>query len=657
MSDVWWEAPLALLLRVAAPLTTVVVTFQVLRGGLDWPPTVAALAGLLAGACLELLRSRHLGQRLSLKDLARVYGWAVAAWAAALCMLVLARGLLVRLGWLPGSAVVLGMLVGWAVARVLLARYLESGGERFVRGRAMTPTAKARRQLRQAVAKETNEAAVGRPVWAGEQLPLQAAALSYLAAGMPGSGKTTLIASLMNSVLPSVGRGHGCRALVYDDKQEYVARLHGIVDPARLVLLNPLDQRSYAWDIAADVTDYVVALQLATVFIPPEPHSTQPFFTDSARKLMAEVMHVFMTRTPKDWTFRDVVLACSTYDALRRVLNATWFGQAALETTFGARRSGGDIMSTLGTKLAYLPPLAAGWEAAARERQRVSLTNWVNGEGVLVLSGDPTVRQSLDAVNQILLNRATQLLLGRPEPVTDRTWVFLDELREGPLFSDAHCALNQGRTKGLSLVIGFQTLEGMEARYGEKEARELISGCEIRAFLRMESEATCRWASDSIGQSEFLRYERSFSPQGISSAERLVEKALVLPSQLRSLPRPEQTGRLCGWYITPFTGAFYRELLRADTARLMPQPAVDEHGNPVPNATRRPARDLELAPWTEEDYRRLALPPLPPESKQRKPKRKANADTARNAEASADRQEPATPGFTLKRFWGPDHRS
>lgn len=607
MAESWWGVSLALLTRLFAPLVAGVVTGLALRFAFGWPSTLAVIGGLVIVDRLEKVRRRQVGQALEPHLVGRAYGWCLAGYFAGLFTLAIVRAGLLAWGWLPGFAFIVALLPAVVVAVIVAAPGSEPGPDRFVRGRRLIATGQARRAIRREVAGDQTDAAISRPIWAGEKLPTAAASVHFMAVGMSGSGKSTLIGMLMNSVLPPIGQGLGCRALVYDDKQEYLALLQGMVDPARVVIMNPLDQRCHAWDIAADVTDPTVALQVAAVFVPPEPYSHQPFFSDSARRLMAEVMSVFMVKAKGAWTFRDLVLACSTHDNLKRVLYATPAGKAVFNTFFNARESGGDIMTTLLTKIAYLPPLAAGWEHAAKARPRVSLGKWLAGEGVLLLSGDSTVRESLSAVNQILFNRCAQLLLGRPEPVTDRTWVFLDEVREGPKFAEVPSLLNQGRSKKISVVLGFQSLEGLEQHYPGKLAHEIASDCGIRAFLKVESQITSEWASGEIGRSEFWVNERSVGGGGVSVSERRQEKALVLPTELRALPRPEDSGRLAGWYVTPYTGPFYRELSRQQVAALAPKPAVDDQGKPVPNAMRRPPEELALDPWNDADLKRLGL--------------------------------------------------
>ena len=94
----------------------------------------------------------------------------------------------------------------------------------------------------------------------------------------------------MQSAWPYIGSGAGQRALVYDAKQDMPSLLAGMHVSAPLHLLNPLDARANAWDMAEDVTSPAAALQAATLLIPKAAHDANPFFSNAARHLLQGVL-------------------------------------------------------------------------------------------------------------------------------------------------------------------------------------------------------------------------------------------------------------------------------------------------------------------------------------------------------------------------------
>ena len=95
--------------------------------------------------------------------------------------------------------------------------------------------------------------------WGRFPLPARAAYGHIAVVGATGSGKTLLQRLLMQSVLPKIGAQNGQRALIYDAKQDIMSLLGGMDLSCPIHLLDPLDMRSVAWDIAADVTSRFTA--------------------------------------------------------------------------------------------------------------------------------------------------------------------------------------------------------------------------------------------------------------------------------------------------------------------------------------------------------------------------------------------------------------
>ncbi|MCI0538823.1 MAG: type IV secretion system DNA-binding domain-containing protein [Verrucomicrobiales bacterium] len=89
--------------------------------------------------------------------------------------------------------------------------------------------------------------------------PSHVATNHFAFVGTTGSGKTLLQRLLMQSALTTVGHGHGHRAVVYDAKQDTLSILSGMRIGCPVHVLNPLDARSVAWDMAADVESPAVA--------------------------------------------------------------------------------------------------------------------------------------------------------------------------------------------------------------------------------------------------------------------------------------------------------------------------------------------------------------------------------------------------------------
>ena len=106
--------------------------------------------------------------------------------------------------------------------------------------------------------------------WGGLQLPLAATITHILVVGASNSGKTITLRLLMRAVFPRIGFRRDRRALVCDGKRELLTYLPRMGLRCPIKIMNPLDQRSAAWDIAKDCTDPSTAWEFAVILVPEQ---------------------------------------------------------------------------------------------------------------------------------------------------------------------------------------------------------------------------------------------------------------------------------------------------------------------------------------------------------------------------------------------------
>lgn len=288
--------------------------------------------------------------------------------------------------------------------------------------------------------------------------------------------------------------GDGHRAFIYDAKGDIISLLHGMGLNCPIHVLNPLDARCAAWDMAADVKTPAAAFQLAENLIPKSEKASQPFFSNSARLLIMQVVLVLIEVKPDEWTFRDVVLALRTKAGLMEFLSLTPTSKAECEGILGGAPGTGDnVFSEIKSQMIQYEVIAALWSEA---KTKVSLHEWKKSESILVLGNSPEYRDALDPINRVIFKLASDFTLAQSESKTRRTWFFLDEIREAGNLDSLGTLMNLGRSKGACVVLGFQDVEGMQDAFGEKRANELLGQANNKAILRVNSPQTAQWASD-----------------------------------------------------------------------------------------------------------------------------------------------------------------
>ncbi|MBI3411397.1 MAG: type IV secretion system DNA-binding domain-containing protein [Planctomycetes bacterium] len=431
----------------------------------------------------------------------------------------------------------------------------------------------------------------------------------FLVSGATGSGKTLTLRLLMQTVLPHIRERSDWRALVYDAKQDSHSLLSGMSLSCRVLTMNPFDARSVAWDMAKDITTPATALQVASILIPKEEGQNR-FFSDAARDLLAGVFIAFMNVLPEKWTFRDVVVVMRDEKRLRILLEGFQATSHLTHQYLRDPRTSINIQSTIASHMAMLSPIAALWS----RKKAISLTEWVDGNFVLVLGNDESLRAPLDAVNRVIFQRLTELVLAQSESKTRRSWFFLDEVKEAGRLDGLSRLITKGRSKGVRVVLGFQDIKGLREVYGENAADELAGMCSNKAILRLDSEATAAWGAQLIGEAEQIEITRSHTQARESSnttTEQIQTRSAVLASQILRLSIPEN-GLFHGYYITPAIGVY--------PGRVFFRPLLLDPGK-EPNFEKREPEEQYLPPWDGEDNERFPGFPDSGPSPAAKPKR------------------------------------
>jgi type IV secretory pathway TraG/TraD family ATPase VirD4 len=414
---------------------------------------------------------------------------------------------------------------------------------------------------------------------------------------MTGSGKTNLLLQFMASVLVWIGRKPDQRAVVYDPKTELLSFLYGLGLGPKVRVLHPLDIRSSAWDLAADVTSPTTAQQMAAVLIPDEKESKNPYFAMAAQQLLAGVFTFLLKTAPGNWDLRDVILIMEQRELLRQALERHSETAALVEEYFQPEETFANVRSTIANWMRRYRPIAACWHNAT---EKVSLEDWIKGEYVLLLGQDDSIRVQMDAINRAIFLRASQLILRGSDSSTRRTWLIVDEVRELGNLDGLSRFLTTARSKGACFCGGYQTPSGMKAAVGQHIADEINDQIWCWALCRMGGDVSAEWASRLVGEVEF----EEKAPGAAASS--IVKRRALMPEYFKELPEPTPRTGVSAVFITPCTGAYTHMVPGREIAQARSLTRAD-----VPNLVPRPRSHQELPPWTEEDYRRLGLSPVP----------------------------------------------
>ena len=501
----------------------------------------------------------------------------------------------------------------------------------------------------------------------------------FLVVGVSGSGKTLIVKGVMDSVFHDSIPGRAC---VYDGKLDLLPSVYAATGThpdqidsgdARVKLLNPLDVRAYAWDLAKDIDSPITAAQFAKILVPDGEGAENDgsFFDCAVRDILSAVLLVLINHVPNkgSWTFRDLILA-SMYEPYTRYLFDLAESQANPRLPVVSRvqstyldcdpKTSSNIRATMSTKLSIFEPVAACWDAARKLERTVSLSDWASDDSrdILVLGNDEASRACMDPINRALFKRISELTISRRESSDaekrtgdNQTWFILDEIKEAGRLDGLSSLLTKGRSKGASIVLAFQDIEGLRHVYGEKIANELTSQCNNAAFLRITSPATSQWAADSFGSKLRTAQSRGMSlgsdgQPNMSNDTHEEERPLLYTADLMELPLPTKKRGVFGFYrMAGIPIKSRRDTFAVWKPKMAKKPKGAPESHPSLSAfIARPVEDQYLMPWDESDFERLGfpsgVPPLGPSAKPVTPKVEDLMRDFLNSKPAQDEAEP-----------------
>jgi len=443
--------------------------------------------------------------------------------------------------------------------------------------------------------------------WAMQNMPATEATKHLLILGVVGSGKTTAIKLYLKSIAPRfrAGREKPEQLIVYDAKRDMIpilAKLGLRPEDENVWILNPFDARGASWDMAATIRTPAMARYLASLLIPEEKNSSAPFFYRAARRVVYAVILGLNKVKPGNWTFRDLLCALDSKEHVVAVSSRHPRGKAIARGFSEDESHFPAIWSTIAAGVENFDEVVALWKTNPNGR-KFSITEFLKKPGVLILGTDPVFKESLWPINALILRALADEILSGPETLSPRHWFVLDEFRAMEKVDCIHDLLNRGRSKGASVLIGLQSVDGLVDVYGDRPAEDILGQCANKTFLRTGNPMTADWIErffNKVRRTE-VSYSESWGKEYTFSYQyQLQDRPLFLGAKFLDLPLPVVGGQYEAIHDLPFTGAatitkyFFDEVLSwlekpTDSREDLPDAAAVE--------LRANARDQELAPW------------------------------------------------------------
>jgi type IV conjugative transfer system coupling protein TraD len=431
-------------------------------------------------------------------------------------------------GMIIGFLSVLG--AGFAIGVFIWRTGRKQREEQHVRGSTSVPAAEMERLLeRHGIASDLRICGV--PLVKGTETG------HLLVTGTTGSGKTQALIELLQSI-----RARGDRVICFSPSGDFVS---AFFRPEKDVLLNPFDSRCPSWNLWADCPHAYDYDALAAALIPSGTHNSDPFWNDSARKVIAATARELARRDQKDIRTLLDLLTVAPMEDLHQFLSNTEAGPLIDPNSEKTALSIRSNVSNYTAALRYLP----------QGRSEFHIREWVDKDSAdewVFLNATDAQLPSVKPVLSMWLEILTNALLGLPASQSRRIWLVIDELPVLQKIPSLEDFLARARKHGGCATIAFQSPSQLRDRYGEAGAQTITGLCNTWVcFLQREFEAA-KWVANSFGQLEVIESNQGVSygandmRDGVSLSNQRRLRPLVLESEIMALAPLSGVLRLAG---------------------------------------------------------------------------------------------------------------
>ena len=425
--------------------------------------------------------------------------------------------------WLGLAGIALFALIFWFLGRRMARAHR-------VRGAEMTSAQALARRVQPAFSRLGGRffpaARRSKPRIAGVPWPERAETQHTIVSGTTGSGKTVLISDLVAQI-----RERGERCILYDKMGSYT---RSFFDPARDVLMNPLDVRAPRWSPFLEARTPRDFDTMAAALIPQQKDTVDPFWVTAARQLFANGAGVLWKRGVTKNSVLVEHLLKTELTSLAEAMEGT-VAQSIVDP-----ENPKTALSVRAMLTAYLGAL----ECLPDSGKPFSIREWVEREdetGFLFLTSRGDQHASLRGLISTWLEIAVNALLSLGRDDSRRIWIVLDELPTLHQVPSLQPGLAESRQFGGCFVLGIQVISALRDLYGRNGAETVSGLCGTRVVLAAPDQETARWSAESLGRGEVTEYSEGLSygasamRDGVSLTQRREMRPLALPSEIMRL--------------------------------------------------------------------------------------------------------------------------
>jgi hypothetical protein len=363
------------------------------------------------------------------------------------------------------------------------------------------------------------------------------AALNFLLIGTVGSGKTMIIRMMLQSIVRHMDQpDQNIRIISTDPKIDQLPIIRGISSTVPIYILNPFDDRCHAPIFNEIIRTQGHARAFANELAPASSPGRDDFWRQAMIYMVEGLIYYFTLTAPDTWTWRDVIKGTQSIDRLFSILESHPETRRYAEMLRERGRLTFSIFVTIQTYLSVFAVIAALYDRAEQMGRLLSIKDFLNGSGVLLLGRDPEHIPFISAINRVIFQRLGHMILKRPDQDKATDFFILDEFHTlGQLAVDDLVEfVTNARSRGASILLSVQSLGSLIHLYGDDITYTMLGQLVHKGILYNTDPWTQRWITNLLGEGERFRHIVHKGPLGlwqwIEETEE-VERAAIVPAE------------------------------------------------------------------------------------------------------------------------------
>lgn len=235
-------------------------------------------------------------------------------------------------------------------------------------------------------------------------------------------------------------------------------------------------------------------------------NSSNPFFPNAARDLFAAILTCLYRKTGKNENLKSLYLNNKFLRKYLDSINARSLkellqnqpDQAAVMTYVGD----GNNDQGLGVFAELQSVIRKIFVGAFAEKGDFSIRKFVREKGAktLFIEYDLTRGATLTPIYKLLIDLALKEAMNKTESERGNVYLFCDEFKLLPDLMHIENAVNFGRSLGLKVFAGLQSIEQITENYGESRGKNIIAGFSSVFSFRANDETTRQFTVGKYGK-------------------------------------------------------------------------------------------------------------------------------------------------------------